>query len=424
MNIAKMRNVEFVVRNELCLSCGTCESVCPSRAIEVKLHCNKGIFIPYIDVSLCQGCKKCLDFCPGWRVPLKRLSKSFIQTENESIYLGRFLEVFAGHSQRVNVLEHASSGGMLTEAVLYLLENKIVDGALLCRLVTGPTIYGEGYFAFTSNEVLESQGSKYIPVPINKLIVRAVDSGKSFVFVGLPCHIEALRMMQDEYKNLAKTFPYILGSFCGGIKSINLIDKMIEAYSLKGQTITHFSFRGGGWPGSLTIKTSSGNIVSIPYPDYGGDVIEFKTRRCELCIDGTSELADLSFGDAWLDKYRKTNRGWSSVIARTLKGKDLINELASKNYIYLESLTEEEVIQSQWINLESKKKRQKARRSLFRILGWRVPIYDGGYEETMTSILFEIKVQISKFLNLKSEENLHFNKLIILLKFLLKLCKR
>ena len=36
--------------------------------------------------------------------------------------------------------------------------------------------------------------------------------------------------------------------------------------------------------------------------------VTLKYSRCRLCVDATGELADLSFGDAWIERFLKTKK--------------------------------------------------------------------------------------------------------------------
>lgn len=44
----------------LCVSCGSCEKVCPRAAIRVY----KGVYAR-VDAALCIGCRKCVAACPA-----------------------------------------------------------------------------------------------------------------------------------------------------------------------------------------------------------------------------------------------------------------------------------------------------------------------------------------------------------------------
>ncbi|MEQ8156544.1 MAG: 4Fe-4S binding protein [Clostridiaceae bacterium] len=59
-NAKKIIKRKAKVQKDLCVACGTCESVCPIGAIKVAA----GIFAE-VDLSRCVGCAKCERECPA-----------------------------------------------------------------------------------------------------------------------------------------------------------------------------------------------------------------------------------------------------------------------------------------------------------------------------------------------------------------------
>ena len=47
-----------------CISCGTCEKVCPEGAIELIKHKNYDKNKPKVDFDFCKGCGVCAEECP------------------------------------------------------------------------------------------------------------------------------------------------------------------------------------------------------------------------------------------------------------------------------------------------------------------------------------------------------------------------
>lgn len=48
------------VNRSICVSCGTCEIVCPMQAITIKRGC-----YAEVDMETCVGCGKCEKSCPA-----------------------------------------------------------------------------------------------------------------------------------------------------------------------------------------------------------------------------------------------------------------------------------------------------------------------------------------------------------------------
>ena len=120
-----------------------------------------------------------------------------------------------------------------------------------------------------------------------------------------------------------------------------------------------------------------------------------KDHRCRTCIDATGELADISCGDAWLDKFLIRDSGWSITMTRSTKADKIIEVLKQKHLITIENVSESEVIQSQEGNISSKKYRQYSRRTIYKLLRIPLPNFGDGYIKSNSGTLFEIKVFLS-----------------------------
>lgn len=84
-----------------------------------------------------------------------------------------------------------------------------------------------------------------------------------------------------------------------------------------------------------------------------------------MCCDQTSELADISFGDAW-NLGIPEGIGSTIVVARTKKGQDAVLKAKSNGAISLTPATAGQVKQSQLQKLYFKKKGLRARLKFYR----------------------------------------------------------
>ncbi|MGB0748695.1 MAG: Coenzyme F420 hydrogenase/dehydrogenase, beta subunit C-terminal domain [Magnetospiraceae bacterium] len=102
--------------------------------------------------------------------------------------------------------------------------------------------------------------------------------------------------------------------------------------------VTEFRFRGNGWPGPTVAKTGDGREASMDYNDSWGKILNKHLQfRCKICPDGTAEAADLAAFDSWetRDGYPdfEERDGFSGIVARTAKGKALLDELQAQQVI-------------------------------------------------------------------------------------------
>lgn len=73
----------------------------------------------------------------------------------------------------------------------------------------------------------------------------------------------------------------------------------------------------------------------------------FKANACDYCDDVTTELADISLGDAWLEPYSKDGRGTNVIVTRSSLAEEIIKNGIDKRDLVIENLSEEKFIASQ-----------------------------------------------------------------------------
>jgi coenzyme F420 hydrogenase subunit beta len=305
------------------------------------------------------------------------------------------LEAYAVRSLVPRILENASSGGIITATAHHLLSTGQVTGVVATSLAYGPDgPRPRSMIARDIETLLACQGSKYCPVSIHEAIEPLRHRGERIAFIGTPCQIAAVRMLMEQADWLRSAVRFVIGSFCGGMKSYKEMDALIRRQGVQPAEVVRFAFRGGGQPGRMTIEDVHGKKCERPYPDYVTDTGYRKLDRCRLCVDGTAELADLASGDAWLPRFMKSGKTWSIAIARNEDAARLLREMKEKGILEVQPISQDEIRHSQRSNLSSKKKRMTARRRLYRILGRPTPVYDGGFPVADTGLGFELRVHL------------------------------
>jgi len=339
----------------------------------------KGTFTPHIvDRSAVSGREIEFQVCPGKGVPISKIAESlYPSAEHDSFLLGKYRVAVAAHSTSERILKQASSGGVMIAIATYLIEMGIVQGVTATRFTyggLGPRT--EVYIARTLEELLESQGSKYCPTTTNELVHKCVKEGGQYLFVGTPCQVAALRLAASQTPALGDVFPCTMANFCGGYRDFRYLDRLLGIHGLDPGDVAFFRFRGEGQPGSLLARTSNGKSIKLAYPDYVGHCAIPKQKRCTYCIDATGELADFACGDAWLGRYQKDRKPWSIILARSSFAEQTIREMDLERLLVTEPITGEDVCDSQKLNLESKKFRQRRRMLISRLLGITIPQWD------------------------------------------------
>jgi len=339
--------------------------MCGKSAIQMKR--DNGGYRPVVEGSKCNNCGLCLKICPGHSVDFVKLN-DFVFPETQgskynphnNVLLGNFLNCYVGYSTDRDIRWNATSGGLVTALLSFVLEQGEIDGALVIRMSKYNPLEPEPVLARTKEDLITASGSKYCPAPINVAIRKISKEKGKFAIVGLPCHIHGIRNAEMLNKRLKEKIILHLGLFCSHNISFQGTEFFLQQINVRQEDISKLDYRGKGWPGGTSIKLKNGCEKFFPYlvwaftfPSYF-----FTPPRCILCCDGTSELADLSFGDPWLPEYKDEEIGQSIVVSRTVKGERLLQDAQTGGTIKISIISPEKVIHSQRF-LDFKKRSKK-----------------------------------------------------------------
>ena len=314
-----------------CCGCGTCEKVCPHKAIKMgEDKC--GFLFPNIDLDACIDCKICENICP---------------VLNHSNEKDKEHKVFAAYSKDSQTRFEGSSGGMfgmLAKSVI--AQNGKVYGAAFDKNLKLKCTSAE-----TEQELTPLYKSKYLQSDLGNScyeIEMELKKGRKVLFVSTPCQVYALkRFLKKDYENL------ILVDFvCHGVPSQAFFDKCKNFVENKEKIkILDLQFRtkkkNGATPHYYTITyDKSGKICKktqlyVKSPFYYGfqKYITLRDSCYDCQFSHSNRCSDITIGDFHsIDKYVKgINRfdGVSTVVINTEKGKN-VWETISENVIYYE----------------------------------------------------------------------------------------
>ena len=356
-----IREIETIVKEGLCLRCGTCVGICPKDAIILNED-----YYPYCpDYEICNDCGLCLKVCPAVEVNLPEIVKqTFGEIDYDYYSNGFFIKTYMGKTTNENILEKASSGGVVTQILDSLLNENIIQGAIVTISDTEKPWKAKPILARKSDEILESAQSKYSVSPVNSLLKELENLDGKIAYVGLPCHIHGLKKAISLKSKLKDKIYLIIGLLCStNIEEMSTRD-MLWASRIKEQDVKKIEFRKGDWPGKIGVKVKDGTQKELHHLSHKEGAFAFLMRlypcnRCLYCIDASSEFADISVGDPWIKdekgKY-KYSGGWSLVIERTNKGKEVLLNIKNKNELILKQIPENELFESNRTVLYTKKK--------------------------------------------------------------------
>lgn len=416
--MSKGETIKETIKANLCTGCATCVSLCPRSAIELTKDDSKGIYLPWLNDEECNQCGVCFDVCPGHIVDFKQLNLEIFGKEPEDILIGNYLTCYTGHATDYGIRYNSASGGLVTALLIFALEEGIIDGALVTRMKKDKPLEPEPFIARTKEEIIEAAKSKYCPVPANIALKEILNSkeGERFAVVGLPCHIHGVRKAEQINKNLKDKIVLHFGLFCVTTATFLGTEFLFQERRIAKKDVKRLDYRGEGWPGNMQIELTNGSKKSFQFPaiwsdkTVGNTVLSFSPSRCSLCVDGSCEMADISFADAWIERFKNDKVGRSYIICRNEIGEKLLQKAMSSKKIEIGKIGTNEIIQAQGM-LTSKKERLNIFVFLFKILGKNVPIYNKELPELTFNTYFSV---IMGYI-------LHYSKIFLASKHLWKL---
>lgn len=384
-------SIQSIANSRLCISCGLCV-----RGGAAAMKYRKGMFVPFFNghVSLADS-HALYAICPGKGYPMVDIGKELYGGEDATYdyRIGSYRGIGAASSCDRQLLDRSSSGAMIPAVAHYLLENKRVDGVVTVKFGYGNGLHPVPFIATTKSDLIESQGSKYMPVPLLEIIDTIENFPGRLAVIGTPCQIAGLRLYQQKSGKLKEKIKYTIANFCGGFRDFRETERIVGICGLDKSKIAYLTYRGNGQPGMMTIRQKDGKQAQLKYPDYARLTGYIKHYRCRTCIDATGELADISFGDAWLPRFLDSGRKWSFYVCRSREMQEILRDMQTRKKTLFETISNEELYASQRGNLTTKKERQTSRYALYRLLGKRLPDFgNGGYNPHKTGLALELKV--------------------------------
>lgn len=344
-------NIMYTVNHDLCTGCGVCVGACLNKAISISV--NYGNFRPIVNKDICKnssGCHRCFEACPGVGINLVEKSRELFKEDAilEDEFLGRFLKCYVGYSKDENLRYHAASGGSISQFLIWLLENKIIDGAVVTKFDAAAPLKVKTFIAKTKDDVIAAKSSKYAPTTLAEVLRPLKDAeGNRYVVVGVPCQVEGVRKLLAIDKNLRDKVCGLFSVFCSGSRSFGFTEYVMKERHIDLNRLNYLAYRDNGCLGGLVAK-GEGIDYYEDYQRYCHPLRSiFFPRRCILCADHFGELSDISFGDIHVAPYNEDKVGINSVIARTSYWKDMLEAAKQASVLELSEISSEKLLESQ-----------------------------------------------------------------------------
>jgi coenzyme F420 hydrogenase subunit beta len=338
--------ISDVINKDLCCYCGTCEGVCPENVIALSHEGIKG-------TGKCTNCQICYESCPGRAFDYQFFTKELFNSSNFIDQdIGSYNNIYKGYSTNKILRNKASSGGVATAVLEFLLRKKIIDGAIVVGSKDKNNFNSEALLANNKSTILEASQSKYITIPTNKLLKNIKNKKGRFAFMGLPCQIQGVRKAEKNNTELKSKIVIHIGLFCGFNLYPDATLFLLNKLGIAIDDVETLDYRGGTEQTGFHVVCKNGEDSFIKKHAYTFLNLFYSPARCWKCYDLTSEFADISVGDAW----EKDNEGWSRIITRNKISDNLIENMVRDGSIQIEESDKKDIQNTQSHLIKYKKR--------------------------------------------------------------------
>lgn len=350
-----LRSLSQIINNGLCHRCGSCVGICPTGVLGLDDESYPRVK----NLSACTDCDLCVKVCPGDEFDFHGFhQQKFGNAGAIDSTHGEFISGFIAHSSDPFIQEHSTSGGLVTEIILHLLETAQIDGAVVIVSDSEKIWRGKPIIARSREEVLKSMKSKYAIAPTNSVLSEIKELPGRYVLVGLPCQIHGYLKAAELDARLKERIVLTIGIFCHAAVEYDGYNIIWDSLGEAKHKAKKFISRVGKHPGTPHLELEDGSLYPVYHPDKKGyrpssmEIINILYRlyspaRCLTCFDALANFADISIGDPWLpppDDDVDFYKGWSFALVRNEKAAEICKAAEARDKIKVKQLTRKEAL--------------------------------------------------------------------------------
>lgn len=326
----------------MCIACGACRAV--DSGIRLQLEPKRLVFEPHIDSGPAAA-----EVCPSVEVNYEALQR-FVFGMDPTGPLGLVDSVQLAQSTNLERNRRASSGGLIKEAIIHLLQSGRVDAVVSiahhegldyrARLVRSP------------EEVDGLPGSIYHSIDLSSSLDLLLETDLRLGLVAIPCQLEGIyNFLWKKRPDLRKRVVFTIGLLCAWQYSRHSVRAMGSYARFDADDIDEVAYRGGDPIGKFWVRLRSGKEVRVDRRASLNYQVafdrSFNTPRCNVCINHTNYLADLVVGDSWMQSTRFSKTGVSIALCRTLESTRFVQEMVEMGRLRTRRISEKELIESE-----------------------------------------------------------------------------
>lgn len=342
-----------VLDDNFCVGCGACKAVLGDN-VEIKIQDDGFYKARTVNTIPTAKLVEAESTCPFSESSEDLIGKELYGDLDHSKLIGFYRSVSTGYVNNLSSRLESSSGGLTTWFAGKLLENGHIDAIIH---VGGNDKDIFNYKISRSMQELHSPSSKksrYFPVSFEHLVEYIKDTDEKLLFIGIPCYVKAIRQLQRTFK--LQNIRFVFALVCGHMKSKGFAESYSWQLGIEPQDLSSIDFRVKK-PGfeasdyfveatSVDGKVKSARNKSLLSSNWGHG--HFKHKACDFCDDLAGELADATFGDAWLDSAISDYKGTNIFISRNETLEALLCEFNSE--VTFEKASVEDFYNSQSAN--------------------------------------------------------------------------
>jgi coenzyme F420 hydrogenase subunit beta len=338
-----------VQRTGFCGRCGGCFSFCSADNLGA-LEVGQDGMPRFANEDKCLRCGICYMICPNTH----DLDDELKEKSGWEPPIGQIKDLISAQTTNPTVGERCTDGGVVTSLLIYLLDNHMIDAALVSRS-DGP-FHRAPLLATTGEEIISAAGSHYDESfhvgelgscystysPTMYELKRLREGFINRVaMVGTPCQINTVRKMQALKVIPSDIIKYCFGLFC--MENFSFNDPQLEDLGKKhGFDVTQVA--------KVNVKEDffaylkDGRVIHIPFED----IDSVARPACLVCPDFSAEYSDLSFGGLG------SPEGYTTVLIRSEKGKWVYRGALTAGYIIERRYSSVQKARGDWMNTYTK----------------------------------------------------------------------
>jgi len=365
LGAVNLSDLPDIVNRGQCIGCGFCQieldRSANSAAVRMAWSDSEEYWVPSLSEE--DESKPEQRICPGATMDMVALSARVFGRQPNDPIVGEYSRIASGYASDDTTRRAAASGGITTALLSHLFESDAIDAAY-CTFGRSPK-EGAGRMVRSARDLKNAAGSHYHPVNFGHSLKELSRSNARFAFVGLPCEVAAMRELMLVRRDIAERCVLIIGLFCGGVNRFSGIARYLSYFGVDPVAIREIDYRDGPWPGQIRATTDKAEhriprIFNNSRWRILRYVISFQgywmLPRCRICPDQIADFADIALGDPHLARFKdKNSPGHSAIVARTKRGAEVLTEAQASGLIALESLSRDELVQSQGYTLENRR---------------------------------------------------------------------